>query len=1044
MSQGTLTIYNASAGSGKTYTLTAIYLSSLFRSRYNYRKILAVTFTNKATAEMKSRILDNLYKLSSGDSCDYLNDLLLQTSQTEEWIRKEAGAILNLILHDFSRFSVSTIDSFFQSILRAFSREAGLHSGYNIELDNEIWLSAAIDETIASATGDKQLRDWLIRYAISNIDNEKSWNLKAGIIRLSRELFSEKFRILAGNEMVRLGDKKFLSDYIGKLKNIEYSFNNYMKEQGRKAADLACRFQLTDEMFYRKGQGVPRYIRLLAEGEIVEPNCYVREIMNDPPRWATDRINPALQEAISAGLGDLLHDAIAYYDRNITVFRTSKVINANIYALGILNDVLVNIRKLTSSGNTFLLSDAGEFLRLITEGDQCPFIYEKVGNTFETFMIDEFQDTSIVQWKNFNPLISDSMAQGHDNLVVGDIKQSIYRWRNSDWNILRKLTSEGAENPRIIINPLTTNWRSRSNIIKFNNGLFSVLPSILDEKIGNDSLNDRFDSLYTEAVQLDPGRNDGGYTMIEFVEKGPEENWEKVVLKKLPVIIESLQEKGYAASDVGIIVRDGKQGAMVLKSITDYSNSCTVEHKSKYNYNVVSNDSLLLSGSPVVNFIISALTYLNDPSDMISRAAIQGFYQMAAADQDKVADLPENYEDFLLTLSQKPLYESIEQMILFFGLGKFAWNIAWLTTFQDSVLGLVKNGNPDLKSFLDWWETTGSKRSVILSGNQDAIRVLTIHKSKGLEFSAVIIPFISWPLDHPSFKQPLLWVKPEVPPFNEIGIVPVRYNKELTGTNFSRYYYDEKYSVYLDNLNLLYVATTRAKDVLYGFAPANSGNGSIASVLKEAFSMNADNFLRRNFKPESSVFEFGELPSCLQRNKRQGHAMIKGYPVTYASKSLKLKLHGENYFSAGEAEIRKRINYGKIMHEVFEGINVASDIPYAVRKLVFEGKLPADEAPAVEHRIKVLISDPAVIPWFSEENKVMNEAGILLTSGNIRRPDRVIFRDGKTTIIDFKFGGENELYLEQVNLYRSLLSDMGYKDIEAYIWYVDKNKIVSA
>ena len=441
MPQGTLTIYNASAGSGKTYTLTGIYLSSIFRSRYNYRKILAVTFTNKATAEMKSRILENLHKLSSGDRSEYLTDLMAGTGRPEEWIRKEAGEILNLILHDFSRFSVSTIDSFFQRILRAFAREAGLHSGFNIELDIEIWLNAAIDEMISSAASDRQLKDWLISYAISNIDREKSWNLKSGIQHLAWELFNEKFRMLSKPELSKLEDKKFLSDYIGKLKGITSSFEKYLKESGRKSSDLIAKYQLADDVFYRKGQGIPRFVRLLASGEIPEPNSYVREIMNDPPRWTTNGINASLQEAIAEGLGDIIMDAIAYYDRNIVAYRTSRVITSNIYALGILTDILGNIHKLTSSENTFLLSDAGEFLRLITGGDQAPFIYEKAGNTFENFMIDEFQDTSMIQWTNFEPLISNSMAQGFDNLVVGDIKQSIYRWRNSDWKILRSMSA---------------------------------------------------------------------------------------------------------------------------------------------------------------------------------------------------------------------------------------------------------------------------------------------------------------------------------------------------------------------------------------------------------------------------------------------------------------------------------------------------------------------------------------------------------------------------------------------------------------------------
>lgn len=1051
MPNGTLTIYNASAGSGKTHTLTGIYLSSLFRSRYNYRKILAVTFTNKATAEMKSRILGNLHRLSTGEKCEYRDDLMVQTGKSGEWIAKEAGEILNAILHDFSRFSVSTIDSFFQKIIRAFAREAGLHSGFNVELEHEIWLSAAIDDMISSASENRQLKDWLIKYAISNIDNEKSWNLRGGITHLSGELFKEKFKILSKNEMPRLRDKEYLTGYIAKMKSISSSFEKFMKESGQKAMDAFTAFQLSDEMFFRKGQGIPGFVKMISVGEIPDRiNDTVRSIMGDPPRWCTGKMSPQLAGAIASGLDSILIEAIAHYDRHIEAYRTSKVIVSNIYALGILSDVLQNIHRLTSSENTFLLSDAGDFLKLITDGDQCPFIYEKVGNRYENFMIDEFQDTSTIQWNNFSHLIGNSRAQGFDNLVVGDIKQSIYRWRNSDWKILRDLIDSSQHDERIKVEPLAVNWRSCKNVIKFNNNLFSVLPVILDEKIGNENPESGFASLYREAVQKDPGKKDGGYFRIEFVEEDPETCWEDKVLAYLPAIVENLQDKGYSASEIGIIVRSGNQGATVLKYLIDYGNSASPENKAKYCYNAVSNDSLLLSGSAAVKFIISVISVLNDPADMISGAAMIRHYLQAVNDSGLQTNpdlrnpekyFPQGYMEFFETLLQKPLFESIENIIKFFSLGDHPQNAAWLSTFQDCVLAFTRNGNADPASFLEWWHTSGYKKSVVLPGNQEAIRILTIHKSKGLEFRVVILPFISWELDHPPLRQPLLWVKPQVAPFDELGVLPVRCSKELTGTIFADYYNDERYSVYLDNLNLLYVAVTRAKDVLYGFAPSSSGSGCIASVLKEAVS---SEIFSGFFNAQTAVFECGYIAETDRKQQGDPDLVTRRYPVTHASRSLKLKLHGENYFSAEDVELRRKINYGKLMHEVFEGIDTPADIPVAVRRLVIDGKLPAEEAVALETNIARLVAHPEVAPWFAEGNTVLKEAGILLTSGNIRRPDRVIFRDGRATVIDFKFGEENDHYAEQVGLYRALLIQMGHKDAEGYIWYVNKNRIVPA
>ncbi len=1063
MGQGTLTIYSASAGSGKTYKLTEIYLANLFRARYNYRKILAVTFTNKATAEMKNRILDNLHKLASNQESDYLSGLIKSTGKTEEAIRIEAGELLNSILHDFSRFSISTIDSFFQKVLRAFTREAGLHSGFNIELDHSTILSEAVDEMIESASEDLQLIKWLTAYAMSNIDEEKSWNLKAGIVRLAEELFKEKFKILSEHELSKLADKEFLLSYIKEIRSLVNSFEAKLVDFGKKANEIYILYDLSEELFYQKGKGIPGFIKSLISGNIKDPNSYVREICKDPPKWSTGNISEQLHTAVSNGLDEVLCQAIKYYDGNIVNYRSAIAVLSNIYALGILSDVIHNVHLITTSENSFLLSDAGEVLNLITMEDQSPFIYEKVGNRYENFMIDEFQDTSIIQWNNFRHLIENSMAEGQDNLVVGDVKQSIYRWRNSDWQILGKVLINLTDNKRIFSQPLATNWRSRSNIIKFNNSLFTIIPSLIDN-LFSDSLPISFRKLYAEAVQSDPNTNNGGYVRLEFIENDDEKKWEKGVLERLPDIIESLQDKGYKASDIGIIVRDGREGCMVLNTLIDYKTS-SLEEGGIYNFNAVSSDSLLLSNSPVINFIIATICVVNDPKDFICRAIMLRYFLMSTGNReaDKVSlqsdklievsrrHFPVGFEKMLDRIKQLPLFQATEEIIKFFGLGNFSSNIPFINTFQDFVVSFAGSKNADIQSFLDWWEKTGKKKSVVLPGNQDAMRILTIHKSKGLEFKIVILPFLSWNLDHVTSKQPILWVKPDSPPFNDLGVLPVKYSKELANTVFASSYEEEKYSVYLDNINLLYVALTRAKDILIGFSVDNpKSENTIAGTLKAAITLPEELQENIEFIPASyynigkKVFEFGTIPENKIVSEGKKDLIYSRYEVSQALESLKLKLHGENYFSSESQETRKKINYGKLMHEVFEGINYSSDIPSAVRKLILEGKLSEDDSSAIESRINELINLPEVADWFSVDNTIMNEAGILLPSGLTKRPDRVIFRNGKTIIIDFKFGEENSHYVEQVNEYRNLLANMGYSDIDAFIWYVDKNKIVTA
>ena len=775
---------------------------------------------------MKSRILDNLHKLAVGEKSEYLPGLVKSTAKTELWIRKEAKEILNSILHDFSRFSVSTIDSFFQRVLRAFAREVGLHSGFSIELDHSAILSAAVDDMIASASVDKELRSWLIKYVQSNIDEEKSWNLKEGIIKLSEELFKEKFKILSIEERSKLENKNFLLGYIEKIRSISRSFEKKLLDSGKKAFEIYSECNLTDDHFYRKGQGVPGFIKSLISGKVKSPNSYVREINNEPPRWSTGIASLELKSALAGGLDQTLRDAILYYDNNIVAYNSAESILSNIYALGILSDVSHNVHLVTTSENSFLLSDAGELLNLITKEDQSPFIYEKVGNRYENFMIDEFQDTSIIQWNNFKPLIENSMAEGFDNLVVGDVKQSIYRWRNSDWRILETVLESMVDNKRIFSESLTTNWRSRSNIIRFNNELFTTIPDQLDISLSDEMLPVSFKKLYAEAIQADPCNKEGGYIRLEFITDSNEKKWQDTVLERLPLVIELIQDKGYKASDIGIIVRDGKEGSRVLSTLIDYNNNY-METGANYNFNSVSNDSLLLSNSPVINFMVSVISVANDSQDFINRAIMLRYFLLSTGREgaenvslqsDKLIEsslvyFPEVYEDLLGRIRQMTLFEATESIIKFFRLGEYTWNVAFLNTFQDYIVNFTGNKNADIQSFLDWWNESGKKKSVVLPGNQDAIRILTIHKSKGLEFKVVILPFLSWNLDHMNTKPPVLWVKPDTPPFDDLGIVPVKYGKDLNNTIFAEYYKEEKYSVYLDNINLLYVALTRAKDV---------------------------------------------------------------------------------------------------------------------------------------------------------------------------------------------------------------------------------------
>jgi ATP-dependent helicase/nuclease subunit A len=451
---------------------------------------------------------------------------------------------------------------------------------------------------------------------------------------------------------------------------------------------------------------------------------------------------------------------------------------------------------------------------------------------------------------------------------------------------------------------------------------------------------------------------------------------------------------------------------------------------------------------------------LDSPGDTISRAAMVRYFLLATygnnveraplsvESQKKGSSgiLPEGNDKFLERVRELTLFEAIESIIEFYGIGQYSWNMPYLSTFQDLVINFPGTG---IQKFLEWWESTGVKKSVALPANQDAARVLTIHKAKGLEFKVVIIPFISWNLDHKNLHQPILWVKPDDAPFDELKILPVRYCKDLDDTFFAADYRKEKLSVYIDNINLLYVATTRAMDALCGFAPLSPSNdeavaGIVHNAITSELSPAGDSgiILKTIYDADSKILEFGEIPDNKKQTVANSDIISKEYSISRKSGSLRLKMHSESYFSAQRPEIRSRIDYGKLMHEVFESIDTPDDIPPVINRMVLEGKIPASDSSSLSEKLLSLVGKPPVSLWFIPSGKILREAEILLPSGSTKRPDRVIISGNKAVVVDFKFGEERRDHSDQIRNYIDLLAGMGYKVTEGYLWYVDKNEII--
>ncbi|NQU79886.1 MAG: UvrD-helicase domain-containing protein, partial [Bacteroidetes bacterium] len=628
-----LTVYSASAGSGKTFTLAVEYIKLLFKSRYEYRHILAVTFTNKATAEMKARIILELNNLAINKPSPATHKIINEIDLPPEQITREAKVIRNYLLHDYSRFSVGTIDNFFQRILTSFARETGLQFGFNLELDNRKILEQAVDNLMDNLNGKSELTDWLIRFAENRVEEGRNWNFRDSLIDLGMEIFAENYQGIENKFQLGGSDSflKKLNEYQKELYKIIRLFENTLESYGNEGLKIISEHSLEIGDFKYGASSVPRYFWYLAEKETKNISPRPRDIqaVDNQDVWVkeTSEKKTEIIAAVNGGLNEVLKRTIEYYNKNFREYFTAVSINKNLFSLGILADIEQQIREITHENNLFLLSDVPGFLKKIINGNEAPFIYEKTGNHFKYFMIDEFQDTSTIQWENFKPLIINSISEGYENMVVGDIKQSIYRWRNSDWNILASLIA-GDKNVFDVDNKsLKENWRSKRNIVDFNNKLFEAAKKLLDDLFvsgleeRNQSIKglgiDTISGVFSDHIQELPGGEDreGGYVEISIVDSG-KEKWESKVLEKLPGLVNNLLNKGLRPGEIAILVRKKDQAVNVMESLLGYMNN---EEEHGKTYNLISDDSLFIRNSEAVKFLLGMLRYFLNPEDDINR-----------------------------------------------------------------------------------------------------------------------------------------------------------------------------------------------------------------------------------------------------------------------------------------------------------------------------------------------------------------------------------------------------------------------------------------
>jgi len=1079
-----LRIYKASAGSGKTYALTLEYLRLLFRFPAMHRHILAVTFTNKAAGEMKHRILNRLHALAGQTdegSVDELHELMRISGLDEKGVREKAAHLLDVILNDYSGFSVETIDKFFQSVIRSFTREIGIQPGYNLELDHHRVLSLAVDQLFQDISDHPELQGWLIRFAEERIEESRSWNFKSDIMQLGMQLFREDFQQLFLQKDISLIDKVQLDSFMSDLNSAERNTGKEILQIGSRAMEKLRQEGLGINDFKRKDKSVASLFLDAANGRELSFTSARIQAISLPEKWLAKSASPGIARFTAGTLMPMLGDIY----RQQVLLNTIRIIRENFYTLGILGDLLERVNAYTRERNIFLMADSSRFLRGIIGGNQVPFVYERTGTRFNHIMLDEFQDTSVFQYDNFKPLLDNSLASGYDNLVVGDVKQSIYRWRNSDWKVLASEVERDFKHQQLRVESLDHNFRSKEQIILFNNSLFQIIPDILARQISRElkesgldeavsgSQVSLFRKAYEDAVQQIPESSEGsgGLVHVELFSDDGTRSFQERVLERIPEWIEEIRQAGIEPGEIAILVRTKKEGVMIASRLLQHAR----ETGDPYHFRLISNESLLLVHNISVSLLISALRFLVRPGNDLNEAELK--YQCSLTGVvngimperlfDTSADmgdyLPQAFLEHAGMLRQLPLYELIETLIQLFGLGDRVEDLPYMQALQDMVIDLQRREPLGIAQFLNYWEQHAPKHSVSVSEDLNATRILTIHKAKGLEFKCVLVPFCDWEITTGHRKPNFLWCETGGTPFSRIPVVPVKYSSSMKNTLFSRDYYQERMKGYMDNLNLLYVAFTRAKDALYAGIPGNAGRadqGNKAGNAGDAI-RHAGDLVLASFEAEPSLSpclaSWKELRSghCIRLGSLRGHGKkdfdscdpwkFTNYPVIRRNRSLRVRLRSDEYFVDEEGAFSSRLSYGTIMHRIFSGIVTEKDLEPLLASMHRKGLIPEKDRMELQEKITGMIALPGVREWFVEKGsrRIYNERNILCGDGKVIRPDRVIVDERRITVVDFKFGmKEKPGYRKQVQEYVQQLSSMGYSGVEGYLWYAMLGKTI--
>ena len=1065
-----LTVYKASAGSGKTFTLATEYIKLVVDNPQCYRNILAVTFTNKATEEMKMRILSQLYGIwkQLPDSANYMKVICEKTGQSETFVSERAGIALSNLLHNYNYFRVETIDTFFQGVFRNLARELDLTANLRIGLNDTQVEELAVDQLIEDLNTTDIILQWLLKYIMENISDDKSWNVIGQIKTFGKTIFRDEYKNVSNTLRQKLEKPGFFDQYTTQLKELRQSAQDRMKGLAHDFFETIQSHSLCVDDFSYGKSGVCGFFLKLQEGIFDESTVgkRVADSLGDAEKWCkkTHLHRELIYSLADTTLGSILRTAMEERPRQWRLYQTADLTLRHLSQLRLLGSIEKKVRELNESANRFLLSDTQQLLHALIDGSDTPFIFEKIGTQLQHVMIDEFQDTSTIQWQNFNVLLSETMSQeGTENLIVGDVKQSIYRWRSGDWRLLNDIQAQfPSPETQLDIRTLSTNYRSQRNIIAFNNTFFRFASQLEYLALQDNPEATSLQRAYADVEQTIPnGLENNGLINIQLL---PAEEYQEMTFTRIADIVCELREKGVKPSEMAILVRTNAYIPLIADYFTKYLPDIRI----------VSDEAFRLDASIAVNLLIEALHLMTHPDDILAKADIAKLYQCyvlgrQTADNELLLStnpldklLPEAYIHHFEELMNLSLYELTEKLYTIFELHRLDGQSAYLCAFYDQLQNFTNENATGIDAFVtEWQENLCSK--TIQGDEIEGIRLISIHKSKGLEFAHVIIPFCDWQLEKPQGN--ILWCRPDEAPFNDLPIVPIDYSpKQMIGTIYEDDYQHEHLQNTVDNLNLLYVAFTRASQSLFVIGKRNAKNSRsilIEQVLPQIAQEMSDATLS-GIESEDGPIEFSFGTLVPQRAK--GQHKDSPNPFLQKTKAVSIDIEtfnnpisfrqsnrSKDFISAQDEESeeqqqRQYIQMGSILHQVFSTIRTSADIANALKRLQLEGILYDEQITAekVSSMLHKRLQDARVADWFSNRWTLFNECTILsVENGNVieRRPDRVMTDGKEWVIVDFKFGSPKEEYQDQVREYMQLLANMGHTNIKGYLWFVYSNRI---